>query len=118
MYEKFDLSKINSIDDGRIKAALEQQLARCEADCKDRPMLKKARKVTLQVEMRPLPDGGAELDSVDVAFQIKAVIPPQDSKNYNMKATRGGLVYNDLSPDDINQMTIDQAPQPRSTDAS
>jgi hypothetical protein len=39
-------------------------------------------------------------------------VPTRESGTYNMKAVAGGLLYNEMSPDDINQTTIDQ-PQPR-----
>ncbi|MCP3916164.1 MAG: hypothetical protein GY711_11460 [bacterium] len=117
--EPFNLSSLVGLDQGRIKETFEQAIRRCEADCKDRPALKDARTVTLKVTIAPVPEpDGGELQSCDVRFQVTDSVPKRRSKVYNMRSTRSGLHFNELSPDDINQTTIDEAPGPRSeTDA-
>jgi hypothetical protein len=112
--QKFELKSLSEIDCGRINAAFEHALARCEADCRDRPGTAKTRKVALLINMIPLCDDKGELESVNITFQIKDAIPTRESKTYNMRADRRGLLFNELSPDDIRQGTID-GPQPRST---
>lgn len=110
--EKFSIATLAKMDQGRIAAALEQALKRCEDDCKDRPAVKDARKVNLLISLEPVEDGG-ELESVDITFKITDTVPKRCSKTYNMKAARGGLLFNELSPDDVNQKTLDMAPSPR-----
>ena len=101
------------IDDDRLdhRPAFEQALKRLEADCKDRPGVKRARQLQLVVDMQPVADDG-ELDSVNVTFRIKESIPKRESKAYNMQAVPGGLLFNDASPEDVRQMSLDMAPKP------
>lgn len=109
--EKFTLATILEMDGGRIKTAFEQALKRMELDCKDRPGVKAARKLELVLQMTPIADNG-ELDSVDVTFRIKDSVPKRESKSYNMQSVAGGLLFNDASPDDVRQMSLDMAPKP------
>lgn len=111
MIEKFTLASLAQIDQGRIREAFEQAMRRCEFDCRDRPAIEDARKVTLTVELKPRSASG-DLESVDVKFAIKDAIPTRRSDVYNMRAVRGGLVYNEMSSEDVRQMTIDE-PQPK-----
>ena len=104
--QKFEFETVATIDDGRIREALDQAIRRCELDCKDRPNLNTARCVTLKINLTPVPSEAGDLDSVDVAFAIGDALPRRASKTYNMRATRGGLLFNELSPDDVNQMTL------------
>ncbi len=109
--EKFSLQTLAEMDGGRIRLAFEAALKRLEADCKDRPGVKTARKLALLVSMEPVADDG-ELDSVNVTFRITDTIPKRQSKAYNMQAVPGGLLFNDASPDDVHQMSLDMAPKP------
>lgn len=111
MLEKFTLATIADMDGGRIRTAFEQALKRIEADCKDRPGVKAARKLELVLTMTPVADDG-DLDSVNVTFRIKDSVPKRESKSYNMQAVPGGLLFNDASPEDVHQMSLDMAPKP------
>jgi len=109
--EKFTLATVSDMDGGRIRTAFEQALKRCEDDLKDRPGVKAARKVELHLALAPVADGG-ELDSVNVTFRIKDNVPKRESKAYNMQSVPGGLLFNDASPEDVRQKTLDMAPKP------
>ena len=98
---------------GRMAEAFNQALARVYDDCKDRPELKTARKITLTVSMKPRAEQGGSLDTVDVAFDVKDNVPKRESRTYNMTAGRGGLLWNELSPDEVRQKTLDMAPAPK-----
>lgn len=110
MIEKFRLSTLNKIDDGRIREAYEQALKACEADCKDRPNLKDARSVTLHAVLVPVSGDSGEMESCDVQFQIFSRVPKRKSKVYNMISKGGNLLFNELSPEDVRQGTLDDAP--------
>jgi len=113
--QKFDLPSLRDLDNGRVSEAFLHAMRRCEYDCKDRPATPDARKVTLTCELVPVCTPAGELESVDVTFQIKDSVPVRRSARYNMKAVEGGgLLFNDLSPDDIRQATIDEPRGPRS----
>lgn len=106
--EKFTTEALSRIDGGRIAAAFELALKRAEVDCKDRPAVKKARRVELIATIEPIlgPDG--ELDSCDVSFTIKDSIPKRESKVFNMTAARSGLMFNEMSAEDARQKTLDE----------
>lgn len=112
--ERFNLGSLSALDGGRVREAFEQALKRCEADCKDRPALKDPRRVSLTATITPVVGDDGNLESCDVQFQIVDSIPKRKSKVYNMKSTASGLLFNELSPEDINQRTLDEASGPRS----
>lgn len=114
MIEKFQLTSLAVLDQGRVREAFEQAMRRLEADCKDRPNDPANRKVSLHMTMVPVANESGELESCNVQFQIVDQIPKRKTKVYNMKSTRGGLVFNELSPEDIRQGTLDDVPAPRS----
>lgn len=111
--EKFDIAALATIDEGRIAEAFAQALKRCEADCKDRPLLSKDRKVRLEAKLLPIADEGGNLREVLVQFEVKDEQPLRSSKVYHMSAGRGGLFFNELSPEDSRQLTLDgEKPKP------
>lgn len=112
MLEKFDLATLAAMDGGRIKEAFEQALNRCRFDCEDRPAVDGARKITLVVSLTPIAADNGDLSSVDVTFDLNDKLPKRGSKSYNMQAVAGGLVFNELSPDEVRQKTLDMAPKP------
>lgn len=112
MLEKFSLSTLATMDGGRISTAFEQALNRLRYDCEDRPAIEGKRIVTLSVTMEPVPDDDGSLGSVDVSFALNEKLPKRASKSYNMQAVAGGLLFNELSPDEVKQRTLDMAPRP------
>jgi hypothetical protein len=109
--ERFDLGSVSKLDSGRIKEAWEQALKRCMDDCKDRPAVADPRKVQLLATVSPVVGDNGELESCDVHFQIADAVPKRKSKIYNMKSKGGALFFNELSPEDIHQRTLDDAPK-------
>lgn len=105
--EKLDLGSLERLDQGRVGVSFEHALRRAEADCKDRPGVKAARTVTLVATIIPVQDEKGELDTCNVAFCVHESIPKRKSRVYNMTASPGGLLFNELSPDNIKQATID-----------
>lgn len=107
--QPLNLTSLAALDGGRIREAFDQAIERCRADCADRPGIGAVRKVTLLVTMKPLMDESGELDSCDVDFQVQDSAPKRRTRAYNMRATRhGGLQFNELSPDDASQRTLDE----------
>jgi len=111
--QKFDLGILSTIDDGRIREAFGQALTRVEHDLRDRSIVKKPRKITISLTLTPVPDERGELESVWVGLDVKDNIPARQTKNYNMRATRAGLMFNELSPEEVRQQTIDDVPAPK-----
>lgn len=113
MIQTLSMKALAEIDNGRIREAYEQALRRAQSDCKDRPALERARKVSLTLTIVPVVGDNGELESCNVDFQIKEALPPRESRTYNMAADDAGLHFNELSRDDIRQRTIDQVPGPK-----
>lgn len=114
--EKFALDSLSRIDDGRLAAAFRHALKRCEDDCRDRPAVKDPRRITLHVTLEPVVEDGDDLSSVDVSFKIVDSVPKRQTRKYNMRAVPGGLLFNEASPDEVRQMTLDMAPRPEPVD--
>ena len=67
-------SSLAKVRDGAVAAKLDAELVRLFSDCEDRPLMKKPRKVTLEITITP--DGQtADLSEVSVSFNIKSSIP-------------------------------------------
>ena len=112
--KKLTLSSLVTIDGGCICAAFEQALKKCREDCGSRPEVSKARKVTLTATLVPVgsPDGAS--GSCDVQFEVGDSLPKRTSPTYNMKAARDGLLFNELSPENARQGTLDDVGAKRS----
>lgn len=106
--EKFTAAALATVDNGRVGAAFEAALRRVQADCKDRPATKKPRKIAIVVTVSPLVGDGGELESCDLAFEVQDSLPKRVTRVINMRADRGALLWNELSPDDARQTTLDE----------
>lgn len=110
--EEFGLDLLGKMDGGRLRITLEDAIRLMHEDCRDRPGLKKPRKIVLQISMDPIQDGN-ELESVNVDFSVKATPPGRTSRIYNMRSDKKrGLLFNDASPDAARQGTMDVLPGP------
>lgn len=106
---RLSLGMLQDFDGGRPRETFDQAMRRCIADCKDRPALDEARQVTLTVSIVPVPDQDTgDCESVDVRFKISDQVPKRQSKVYNGRITAQGVLFNELSPDEVRQGTIDQ----------
>lgn len=104
---RLDLEALLTIDEGRVRETFQQALHRLETDCRDRPGLKDARKLRLNVELRPIPDDSGDLGEVDVKFFIEESLPKRKTRAYTMRAERDGLFYQPYSPHDPNQTSLE-----------
>lgn len=107
--EKFTLATLSTMDGGRIQTAFQQALDRLRYDCEDRPSVKGARKVTLSVELTPVAADNGELSSVDVDIELNERLPKRGTKTFNMEPVVGGMLFNELSPEEVRQKTLDMA---------
>lgn len=106
--EKFSPKTIISIQNGLVRARLDRAIDVCRTDCDERPTMKAPRVITLRISLSPVADAG-KLDSVDVEFEVNETIPKAKTRKYSMHADRrsGDLLWNEVSPDDSRQMTMD-----------
>jgi hypothetical protein len=97
-------------DDGRAAVAFKREMERIVFDLSDRAGVEKERSVTLKVTLSPEADERGDLAHVDVNVEIKSAIPSQRTRTVVARVVNGEntLLYNDLSPDQPRQRTIDQ----------
>lgn len=104
MFQKLDMAALSLLDGGRLAKAFEKALYELQEDCKDRPALSSARKLTLTVLIEPeCNDDATDLIGCDVGFEIKTAMPKKQTRAYNMRAKGGSLYFNEESPENANQ---------------
>lgn len=107
------LAAVADLDGGRVREAYELALRRLQRDCQDRPGLQEKRTLTLKLTLVPVADDAGGLDSCQVQFRVDEQLPTRRSKVYNAQAAPNGtLLFNEMSPEDIHQTTLDDAPGP------
>lgn len=106
--QPFDFEAIARMDDGRLSVAMKRAIERAIVDLNDRPLVKKARTITLTVALTPQSEDG-DLDSVDVTFAIGEAHPKRESTRYNMVPHGDSLMFNEREPEDPKTRTIEDA---------
>ena len=107
--KNLSLEALQDFADGTVAVSFNQHLKRAINDCDDRPGDSKARKVTLEVMITPqqLQDGNA--CNITTECKVKSSVPDHISRPIECRIKQGGkAVFNDMSPDNPDQMTIDQ----------
>ena len=67
---------LHRLDDGLVGKVIDEALQKILTDCEDRPGLGKARKVTVEIELKPeLDERSNALRGVDSTVVVKASIP-------------------------------------------
>ncbi len=107
--QEFKVASLATIDDGRVAAALTDELRRAVKDCLDRPAEKKPRRVALVFEIKPgFVDDTGDCEEVKVSHALRNSLPARRSREFSMMPSKNGsLRFNDMSPGDVRQMTLD-----------
>lgn len=109
MYQEFNLEALKEMADGKVAAAFNRILRDAVKDAMDRPGEKAARTVSLQLSITPVIGQEGMCESVNVAAQISGKTPKYHSAPVNCTAkTTGQLLFNSMSEDHADQMTIDE----------
>lgn len=110
--ETFNIDSLKGISGGRVVEALEQAIHRCGKDVVDRPGVKGARVVMLQVSVAPV----AQADLHDpnsnaiasIQCTIRESVPDRKSEPFNVEVRgNGALIFNPASPNNVRQGTLD-----------
>lgn len=112
MLKTLSLETLADLDGGRIQAAVDRELAHINRDLEDRPALNKARKLTIEISATPYASesgGRRGMGGAKVVVKVKSSVPDRQSKDFDMIPTQDGLGWNELSPEDARQLTIDDA---------
>lgn len=105
--KRLTLATIADIDGGRTRILFDRMLDQVKRDCQDRPGVRAPRKLRLTVNVAPAKESdGAD---VEVSFEVTEILPKRASRTFSMDASRGGLYWNEASPDDAKQRTLDEA---------
>jgi len=109
-----ELSTLEKLDNGKAAIAFRRAVEDCVRDCADRPTEKRARKVTFELIMTPVPvedaqfEGTFRADGVTGEFKIKSAIPNRQTRPYSFGLDRNGRLYfSETSPTNVNQSTFD-----------
>jgi hypothetical protein len=109
MIQKLSCETLPSIGEGRFAKCVDHALEQVEIDCKERPNELKPRKVVVTIVVTPTSAVGEELETVDVAFDVKHSIPMMRTRPYSMLASarKPGLFFQEMSPDDPKQTSFE-----------
>jgi hypothetical protein len=104
-----NLQGLAHIDGGRVDVAFNRHLRRAIEDCEDRPGDRNARKVVLTAILRPVCLQDGAVTDVNAEFEIASSVPKHISRTVECRIKANGrAIFNDLSEDDVEQMTIDE----------
>ena len=105
--QQFSLDNLKDLDGGKAAVAFEHHVRRAALDCIDRPGDNAARKVTLEITLKPVMDPQGECTEVEAQIKASSAVPKHQTKPYSFGLRRGGmLVFNSDSIDAVDQTTI------------
>jgi hypothetical protein len=104
------LEDLAKLDRGTPDRMVREVLQLILADLVDRPALDALRTLTLKVNFKPVSAVEGHLHEIITEVEVSAKIPVKRSPAYSMKPADKGFRYNDLSPDNADQMTLDDVP--------
>lgn len=110
MLRKLSLDTLHTAEGGRVALLFKRHLERAVQDCEDRPGDKNKRKVTVNLLLSPvIGQDGATCDT-NVEIELTSSIPKHITRPINCRMKHGGqLVFNDMSEDNVDQLTLDEA---------
>jgi hypothetical protein len=104
------LEDLRHIESGIVPRLVEHSLRQVANDIEERPGLKAKRAVLIKLEFVPEVDNQGTLRRLGLTPTVETKIPPQKVSEYDATLSpTGDIVINDLSREDVKQMTIDEA---------
>jgi hypothetical protein len=108
--EKLTVDSLARIDFGSVAEAFKTHIERLVRDCMDRPGVKAARKVSLELKLTPISEvrgNTIDCDGAKGVFRIKSCIPDHETQavDFGVRGD-GSLVFNEDSPRDHRQSTM------------
>jgi hypothetical protein len=103
------LADLSKIENGVLDRLFSQYLAAAIDDCRERPGVDRPREIILKMKLAPVADnqgGTGQLDEIRGEFELKANVPVSRTRTISMAAKGKGLMYNDLSRDNVRQGTL------------
>jgi hypothetical protein len=108
MVEKMTLAALEKMDNGKVGAMFRSHLGKVVEDIQERSGDHTVRTVTLKMSLVPVGDSGT-VDDIKVSFSCNSNVPAVQTREYSMMPHGDRqLMFNDLSPDNVRQGTLDQ----------
>ena len=101
------LGDLALMEGGAVRMWFDRELATILDDLLDRPSLKKDRELTVKVLFQPVPDDSGALAYVVHKVSVGSKVPGHATRSIAGRRSKEGLVWDDLSPKDPDQLTID-----------
>ena len=105
MPEMLTLETIPEVGHGAVAIAVNKALRTAYLDLQDRPNVTGARKVSLEIHLTPITDGG-HLVSVGTRFTFNTKVPERSTMEFRMKAARDGISFMPDAPDNPDQKSL------------
>lgn len=109
---KLQAASLAKLDRGTMAIALEHALQQAARDCLDRPTDDRARKVTVEISLKPKSEYDEDTRSVEIVgatgqYRIKCSVPDRESKPLDFGLqTDGTLIFNENCPDNHRQRSL------------
>lgn len=109
-YESLQLATLGTVNPN-IEAMFQKHVRNIVDDVMNRPAEKKERKLLLELTVAPIVvenenTGERECHEVWVNLRAKSKIPTFQTRNYQMKVTKGGLLFNKEIPEQLHQPSL------------
>jgi len=108
--KELTLQNIEALDFGKAARAFQLALRRAVDDCNDRPADNRARKITFQLELKPVKEIEGNCISCAGArgtFQVRCKIPDYQTEEVDFGVKSNGIIYfSEESPKDHRQSTM------------
>jgi len=101
-----DFGSLQELDDGRQSLAFKKHMARLAQDCIDRPGDGTARVVQLTISVKPVVGEDGQCERCFVEMEQKSKVPVQRSRPFEMEVTKGGLMFNQEFPEELDQIPL------------
>lgn len=104
MLKDLTLENLTELDEGKVALMLQRAISVVTEDILDRPDDQTARKVVLTLSLKPASAGREGLKTAELEVAVKTTVPKLQTRPYECKrGENGGLQFNAVSPEDVNQ---------------
>lgn len=108
--KRLTLESVGALAGGEAMEMFQKLVRRAVLDCMDRPGDKRVRKITLQLDLVPVPvitGNTIDCDSCNGTFQARCKIPDHATRQVNFGVQNSGdLIFNPDCPENHRQATM------------
>ena len=116
-HEILDIDAIFDMDNGEVRQQANFHIAMMARDCNDRSSDDRVRKITLEIEFKPVVDKTGPRNEAEVQVKFSSKVPGHLSRTLSTLIRRDGkLAYNPDSPRNAAQTTMFPGDEPEEDD--